>query len=728
MSADTAPQTAIVTLQNCADEPIHVPGNVQAHGAMLVFDAGARLEAWSANVGTLLLMEPGMGMPLQAVGLPAPIAQMVQECLALCAGDAIPWMLAVHIGGREFDCVAHAHLGRVIVEFELRDVSLDEVGIFALKAHSALDRLKRQTTVTSLLQMATDQVREITGFDRVMGYRFAQDGSGDVIAESRSASLAPLLGMRYPASDIPAQARRLYVINTLRLIPDVKAAVVPVLGRDGSAAVDMSHCVLRSVSPVHIEYLNNMGVGASMSVSIIVDGCLWGLIACHHMSARRVPYAIRMTADVIAQVLAATVQTLEAQRRTETIALAADMRSNLMQSLLMGEDTLRDVAVHAGAMCDALQCPALIVTQSGRHVAHGAIDALTAAVIARAHPLAGDLLLERRQVSDWPESARAHIAHWPGMLAICFDPPRDGWIMALRPEQIASIRWAGKPEKILRVGPLGGRLTPRGSFDEWLETVRGRAEGWSATHLAIARQMQDELHRASIARQTETDLARAQLMAMLGHDLREPLQAIQMAAAVLQQGGAAAPIGLRIQRSSSRMNRLISQVLDMSKIQMGVGLGAQMRRLDLATVIGDVVDEAMTGHPDVCYRLVADAGALVEGDADRLAQLASNLLSNARSHGERTAPIDIVVAAGAKEATFSVSNVAEALDQAAVRSLYQPFKAASLHNAHNRGGMGLGLYIAERIVTEHGGTLAYAHAQGRVTFTVTLALATGAGG
>nr|WP_243494344.1 hypothetical protein [Massilia violaceinigra] len=157
---------------------------------MLVFDAGARLEAWSANVGTLLLMAPGMGMPLQAVGLPAPIAQMVQECLALCAGDAIPWMLAVHIGGREFDCVAHAHLGRVIVEFELRDVSLDEVGIFALKAHSALDRLKRQTTVTSLLQMATDQVREITGFDRVMGYRFAQDGSGDCPRPSAGGRLA----------------------------------------------------------------------------------------------------------------------------------------------------------------------------------------------------------------------------------------------------------------------------------------------------------------------------------------------------------------------------------------------------------------------------------------------------------------------------------------------------------------------------------------------------------
>lgn len=723
MSAAMQPEMSVVTLQNCADEPIHVPGTVQSHGAMLVFDAGALLEAWSANVAELLLLELKSGMPLQSVALPAPIVHMVQECMSLSAGDAIPWMLAVDIGGREFDCVAHTHAGRVIVEFELRDVSLDEVGIFALKAHSALDRLKRQTTATTLLQMATDQVREITGFDRVMGYRFAQDGSGDVIAESRAASLSPLLGMRYPASDIPSQARRLYVINTLRLIPDVNARVVPLLGRDGSAPVDMSHCVLRSVSPVHIEYLGNMGVGASMSVSIIVDGCLWGLIACHHMSARRVPYAIRMTCDVIAQVLAATVQTLEAQRRTDTIGRAAEMRASLMHALAIGEDSLRDVASHSSAICAALNCPALIVMQSGRHFVHGDIDAPTAAVIVRAHPIAGDLLLERLQVDDWPEFARPHIQQWPGMLAICFDPPTDGWIIAMRPEQVASIRWAGKPEKTLQVGPLGARLTPRGSFDEWLETVRGRAEGWSSTHLTIARQMQDELHRASIARQTETDLARAHLMAMLGHDLREPLHAIQMAAAVLQQGGAAVPMGLRIQASSSRMNRLIGQVLDISKIQTGIGLGAEMRRLDLAVVVGDVVDEAMVGYPDVSYRIVGGGTAMVEGDADRLAQVATNLLSNARSHGNRTESIDIVVTAGQQFATFSVSNVSDALDQATVRSLFEPFKAASLHNAHNRGGMGLGLYIADRIVTEHGGTLTYSHVDGRVIFTVAIPLA-----
>ncbi len=723
MNAESTLETPALSLANCADEPIHVPGTVQRHGAMLVFDALAVLEAWSANVPALLLLQVMRGMPLLSIGLPPHVRLMIEECIALPTGDAIPLVLAVEIGGHEFDCVAHTHCGRIIVEFELRDVSLLTVGVFALKAHSALDRLKRQTTVRSLLQMATDQVREITGFDRVMGYRFGPDGSGDIIAESRCVSLAPLLGMRYPASDIPEQARRLYVLNTLRLIPDVGGAPVPLLGRNGDVPVDMSHCVLRSVSPVHIEYLRNMGVGASMSVSVIVDGRLWGLIACHHMSPRRVPYAIRMTADVIAQVLAATVQTLEAQRRAEKIARAADMRTDLMQALLIGEDGLREVASRAAAICAALDCPALIVTQSGRHLVHGELDAHTAAVIVRAHPGAGEVLLERLRVEDWPEAARPHIQAWPGMLAMCFDPPTDGWLIAMRPEQIASIRWAGKPEKLVKVGPMGARLTPRGSFDEWLETVRGRAESWSPTNLIIARQMQEELHRASIARQSETDLARAQLMAMLGHDLREPLHAIQMAATLLQNGGPAAPMGLRIQNSSNRMSRLIGQVLDVSKIQTGIGLGSQMQRLDLALVIGDVVGEASIGYPNVVYRVTGDSCAMVEGDADRLAQVATNLLSNARSHGLLSASIDIFLKIGEHTVTVSVSNVAEALDEATVSSLYTPFKAASLHNARNRGGMGLGLYITERIVTEHGGKLAYSYTKGRVVFSVSLPLA-----
>jgi chemotaxis family two-component system sensor kinase Cph1 len=473
---------------------------------------------------------------------------------------------------------------------------------------------------------------------------------------------------------------------------------------------------------VHIEYLQNMGVGASMSISIVVDGQLWGLIACHHQSPKQVPHSIRMTTDVIAQILAASVQTLEAHARTALIERAAHMRTALMETLLLGEDTLREVARHAQFICTALDASALIVTQSGRHLVHGAVDAATAAAIVGALPEAGEVLRERVHVNDWPEAARPHVGRWPGMLAMCFDPSTDGWVLALRPEQVAAVRWGGKPEKIVHVGPLGARLTPRGSFDEWLETVRGSAEAWSPTHLLIAGEMQDELHRASIARHAETDRARSHLMAMLGHDLRDPLHTIQMAAAVLERSnGTPVPLVRRIQASSNRMSRLIGQVLDASKIASPIGLGIVRTRLDLAHVVRDVVDEARHGYPETMFDLAIAGATMVDGDGDRLAQVVSNLLGNARAHGQLGEPIGVSLRTAGDRVLLVVDNVAGPLGADTIRNLYTPFKQASQNQPRNRGGMGLGLYIAERIVAGHDGTLTYSHAAGRVCFTVALA-------
>jgi signal transduction histidine kinase len=214
-------------------------------------------------------------------------------------------------------------------------------------------------------------------------------------------------------------------------------------------------------------------------------------------------------------------------------------------------------------------------------------------------------------------------------------------------------------------------------------------------------------------------------MAMLGHDLRAPLHAIQMAAAVLQKGGPGVPMGLRIQTSSNRMSRLISQVLDVSKIENGIGLGMQAAPLNLSALVRDVLEEAMVGYPDVAYASDLRDDVMVAGDSDRLAQVVSNLLTNARSHGAPDQAINVALRAGPGHAVFSVSNVAEALAADTVHTLYAPFKAASLHNSRNRSGMGLGLFIAERIVSGHGGKIAYSHAAGRVTFTVTLPSAMG---
>ncbi len=283
-----------VDLLNCADEPIHIPGSIQPHGALLFFTADGALEGWSANAPAMLGFTPELGAAYASLDLPPAALELLVEYIGPGEPEVTPSMVPVCIGGADFDCVVHAALGRVTAEFEQREASADEVALFAVKAHASIDRLRRQKTIEGLLSIAVDQIREITGFDRVMAYRFRPDDSGDVVAEARREGIVPYLGQRYPASDIPAQARRLYVLNTLRSIIDVNDTMVPLLGAPEALPLDMSHAVLRSVSPIHIEYLKNMGVGASMSVSIVINNRLWGLIACHHMSRKLVPYSIRM--------------------------------------------------------------------------------------------------------------------------------------------------------------------------------------------------------------------------------------------------------------------------------------------------------------------------------------------------------------------------------------------------------------------------------------------------
>ncbi len=712
-----------VTLDNCADEPIHLPGSIQPHGALLVFNNAVELVSWSANAQQLLALEvaPALQVPFNALGLAPEVGAMVDECLAeMQDGESAAMLVETTVGEKQFDCIIHAHDGVVIVEYECREAPSDMVAMFALKAHSAIERLKRQKSLASLLQAAVDQIRLITGFDRVMGYQFRHDDSGDVVAEARSDALEPYLGRRYPASDIPAQARHLYVSSTLRLISDVGDKAVPMVGRSRAAPLDMTYCVMRSVSPIHIEYLKNMGVQASMSVSIVVAGRLWGLIACHHMQPRRVPYSIRMAADVMAQVLASTVQSIETRERSALIETAAQARTHVMESLLHHDDVLTALAQCAGEIAESLGASALIVMYRGRLHVHGAVAPdIVAAVIASLADETTDTVV-RTGRRDWPAEAQQTCGSWVGMLGLRYDEAAQGWLLALREEQVESVRWAGPPDKVIAHGPLGPRLTPRGSFQEWRQTVVGMAEPWEPTRMIIARQLLGEMNRAAVSRHEQNEKARAQLLAMLGHDLRNPLQSISMAAAVLELGGSQEVMGRRIKASSGRMERLIAQVLDMSQINGGMRLGSSLGSVDLVPVLADLADEFRTAIPHLVLNVSMPATLLVTADRDRIAQVLGNLISNANHHGTSGEPIQVTMSDHGDTVSVEVRNLGDEIVAETAKTLYNPFKRLATNNARNKGGMGLGLYIAQQIMLEHGGAVEYRYAAPYVTFSVSL--------
>ncbi|WP_219210977.1 ATP-binding protein [Variovorax boronicumulans] len=726
-----------INLDNCAREPIHIPGLIQSHGALLAFSTGRVAVHVSANAAELL----GPTAPVAGEILSPPhhfagdadVHAAIDDLLALPA-DGLPTSSEVRVNGQVFDLVVHGSGGLVIAEFELRPVKPDVMADFALKAHRAMERIKRQNSVADLMAFAVRAVRQLTGFDRVMAYRFRHDDSGDVVAEDRIASLEPFLGRRYPASDIPAQARRLYVVNTLRLIADVHAAPVPVPPAPGVVeALDMSHCVLRSVSPIHIEYLQNMGVGASMSISIVVNGQLWGMLACHHMAPLQVPYSVRMACDVLAQILAANVQSLMARDHARRSAEAADLRTRLIEAALHSDDTATALAAMAPDLAVAFQAHAVLIAEESKLHIEGEVPHEFAVQLMHwldaAQTPVGQMLATPSLRQLAPALADA-AGVWCGMLALSFDPAAHGWLVLLRKEQPETIQWGGHPEKTYRIGPLGPRLTPRGSFDVWRETVRDTSVPWDADDMAFGRRLLDELLRARSARMAEVARGRAELMAMLGHDLRDPLQSIAMAARLLGKeaeahgsSGSGGRMGQRIQASSTRMARMISQVLDMSRLQTGGGLDIHRTEVDLTELLDDLLDEMRTAHPGVQLIREAPHTLLAQVDGDRMAQVFSNLISNARQHGAPGESIIVQLSHEAGQATLDVSNVSPPIAPEVASQLFNAFKRREHHNPRNRNGLGLGLYIAQAVVRAHGGQIGYAHAEPFVVFSVRFPLA-----
>lgn len=715
-----------VDLSNCDSEPIHIPGSIQNHGALLCFAPDGTLASGSANASALLGPLPEVGQGLGEAHLDASARAVIQAALEDRYGYVDARMLVLPAG--VFDLVTHKSEGVLIAEFERRPADAAALDSFALAAHQAIQRIQRQQTVADLLSLAVDEIARITGFDRVMAYRFLHDDSGEVVAEHRREDLESFLGQRYPASDIPAQARRLYVINPIRLIADVGAPTVPLqpdLNPLTGRALDLSHGILRSVSPVHIEYLSNMGVGASMSLSIVIGERLWGLIACHHMSPHLVPHAVRMSCQLLAQFVSALVErNLNAERaraleesaalRREIVAQVTDREDLVLALSSAPESFLRLMNAHGGAITLDRKTQVF-----GKAPSREGVNALINWL--NEHHSA-DLFSTSSLGADVPD-LKAAMGDICGVLAVRFYREQNGYAFWFRNEQVEDVRWGGNPEKKYSIGPLGPRLTPRGSFAVWKETVRGKSLPWEKTQTEVASQLRLDLQEVALTNENLVKRARETLLATLGHDLRDPLQAIMMAARMIEvreHSPSSSNLSKRISSSSSRMHRLISQVLDISRLQSGMGLDIQRRPVDVRKMVSEIVNEARMAYPDNEIILEAEDCGEIALDGDRISQVVSNLISNTRHHGEIGKPSTLIVFRREDVLTIAVSNHGPAIPEPVRSNLFKPYKKESLGNQRNTRGLGLGLYIVSEIVHGHGGKIAVSCDNNIITFTVTL--------
>ncbi len=708
------------TLANCDSEPIHIPGAIQPLGALLAFDMDGTLRYASENAAQLLDTCLTLDQPCAPEALPPGLAY----CLSTWIGNPDPIFdpLTITLDRATYDVIGHRNAdGLTIVELERR---ADGVGIAAPeRIYRSIERVRRQRDIPSLLDSMVREVQRATGFDRVMAYRFHPDDSGEIVAEQRRADLDDWVGRRYPAGDIPAQARRLYTVNTLRLIADATYHPVRVLSGPSPEprALDMSFSVLRSVSPIHLEYMANMGVRASMSLSLVIGGRLWGMIACHHHTPRALPYPARLACEAMAQVVAATVSGIEANERAEQSRQNAALVSKLVERVSASENVHQ--ALSQGGETPASLVPndaALCLWSNSVTVFGGIAPRGELAGILNALDQSGQRVVHTTNIArDFPE-LQTEIVPYAGLLACKFDPMNNGWLIWLRKEQIETLVWGGKPEKQYAVGSLGPRLTPRGSFEAWREVVRGVCLPWLPSELEAVDNLRDELSHISTSRAADVDRARTALLAMLGHDLRDPLQSISMAATLLSRTDTGARMGERIRYSSGRMQRLISQVLDLSRLQGGLGLGIEKRLCDLSALVNGLIEEKRQAYPGLRIETDVPDGLTLMADTDRIAQVVTNLMSNARQHGAPRLPIMVNAAASGDGVTLSVINHGEPIADDVLAHLFSPFKPESVGQSRNRTGLGLGLYIAEQVVRDHGGDISVQCRDGLVIFTVSL--------
>ena len=722
--------SAPLDLSSCDKEPIRTPGSVQPHGFLLTLSPELAVLQASANLSRWLDVDAAAisGRPLaEAIGETA-ATRLAPSLDAGKLGNRPFYLGTVTVGnGNHFDVLAHAWDSVVIVEFESveRDAPAGFRELYPLLGDFLLN-VNEAASVEKLAALAAHHVRMVTGYGRVLVYQFDRDGHGHVMAESKEDDYESYMGQRFPASDVPAQARELYRLQHIRLIHDanyVPAPIVPPLNPVTGKPNDLSFAALRSVSPVHLQYMRNMGTLASMSVSLVVKGKLWGLISCHNAEPRPLEFEKRTACEQLGQILAVCIESREDATELQFRLEVRRMMVAMLGNLTKGADIIDNMRVVFPELLRFARAGGVAIVADERVLTYGdtpdeaAIDGIVAWLEREGH---GDEVFHTDVLPSVYPDGGAVKRNASGLLAMPISRVHKHYLLWFRPELVQTIEWAGNPRhKVADEAPAPGaptQLSPRTSFAAWREEIHGVSLPWHVAEIELTGEFRSALlgialERAEQMAELAEELGRAnkELEAFsysVSHDLRAPLRHIVGFSDLLIESSGSEDRNLRqrfltnIKESARLAGKLVDDLLSFS--QMG---RAALRpvEVDMSHLVASCIDKMAMDLRD--RRIEWDIAPLprVVADPTFLHLAVFNLISNAvKFTGQRDpAVIRIWAEQDAVETVFHVADNGAGFNMDYVHKLFGVFQR--LHRMEDFQGTGIGLANVRRIVERHGG-------------------------
>ncbi|MDG1211212.1 MAG: ATP-binding protein [Paracoccaceae bacterium] len=735
-----------VDLEACDDEPIHFIGAVQPHGALIaVSETEKTIDFASVNTHEFIgvahedllgkSIASLIGKDVAAQLLKLPTDQHGPELLR-------PWFIDVFdMSGAPIavECLPHRNGGHIILEFHGAEVAPAPVWEEEVLRQRIIAELVKPDVLLELADASARIIRDVTGFDRVMIYRFAEDNHGEVIAESTNRPDS-FLGLHYPASDIPNPARRHFALNVMRSIPDINGGHIPIVSRSGEGVdetatqpLDLTFAKLRAVAKVHVEYLKNMGVGGSLSISLITNNKLWGLVACHHYSTRLVSSSRLRFAELLGTTTSALLQSIENTSQLQR-SITAEKAAYLIEQQARNGASLADLIVdHADLMMGLIDAHGMVFIRGDEIITAGAVPDRQLDFRQLLTHLEGGVMTSA-QLSSALELDEAEVEIAAGVALLDLSDDGRDFLVFLRSEYEQTISWAGKPTKLTSETEDGVvRLSPRGSFALWREERRGQSRPFDSLDrdamrilrrsLFALNSIENEQAALEAQKKAETEerrlrhslleAARAssmgELAAAISHELNQPLSAVAnyvnaCSQELLNSGIETSAIA---QRHMERAVAETARAGDLVKrIRNFISQGdLKTDLIDLNEVVKRGLDLAHAGREDAQKLVVTfnqdPASPEIMADEVQLAQVVLNLVSNS-----------LTAMAGRKgqRLTVDVLHTAEAV-QVAVRDngpgiapehrerLFDPFHTSTTQ------GMGIGLSLCKSIIEAHSGKI-----------------------